>query len=361
MRRFLQRTASWACALLVLVAQCALGATTRIVPLVDRPGACSYCASVKAALEAARESVDLLLSDAELDGNPLLSWVVSVVERGVPVRAILDSSDWSLTITEKNRPTVDYLRERGVDARFDDPAVTTHAKLVVVDRRVVILGSTNWNRHAVSEQEQANVLVEDERIGGVFAEYFERLWNETLPEAGVVLDLEPLSAREPYLIPIPEVAGTTNYVRVLTQLLASAQRSVHVVMYRASHYPGYPGSLSNVILQGVIDAAGRGLDVRIVLDDCAFFPDSAEANLEAALFLHLHGVDVRLDDPSVTTHAKLVIVDEESVLVGSTNWNYYSLEKDNEVDLAFIGLRSVALPYERFFRLVWEDARRLSD
>ncbi len=361
MRRFLQRTASWACALLVLVAYATLGATTRIVPLVDRPGTCSYCVAVEEALEAAQESVDLLLSDAELDGNPLLLWVVSAAERGVQVRAILDASDWSSAITEKNQPTVEYLRERGVDARFDDPAVTTHAKLVVVDRRVVVLGSTNWNRHAVSEQEQANVLVEDDRVGGVFAEYFERLWNETLPEAGVALDLEPLSVREPSLIPIPEVPGTTNYVRVLTQLLASAKRSVHVVMYRASHYPGYPGSLSNVILQDLIDAAGRGLDVRIVLDDCAFFPDSAEANLEAALFLHLHGVDVRLDDPSVTTHAKLVIIDEETVLVGSTNWNYYSLEKDNEVDLAFIGLRAVALPYERFFCLVWEDGRRLSD
>lgn len=361
MRWLLQRTASCALGVLALLAASVPGVATRIVPLTDRPGGCVYCAYVQEAVTASRESLDLLLSDAELEGNPLWAPIVAAAARGVRVRVLLDASDWSTTITEKNQPTLDYLREQGVDARFDDPAVTTHAKLAVVDRHIVVLGSTNWNRHALYEQEQANVLVEDERIGGVFAEYFERLWNRALPKAGVVLDLEGLSQAGPVLVPIPEVEGTVNYVHVLTRLLGSAQRSVHVVMYRASYYAGYPSSLSNAILQALIDAAGRGLDVRIVLDDCAFFPDSAAANLEAALFLHLHGVDVRLDDPAVTTHAKLVVVDSESVLLGSTNWNYYSLEKDNEVDLAIIRLPDVAAPYERFFRLVWDDARRLGD
>ncbi|MCX6096152.1 MAG: phospholipase D-like domain-containing protein [Candidatus Bipolaricaulota bacterium] len=345
----------------VVLAGLAARAATRIVPLVDRPGRCGYCSSVEAAFAAARESIDLLLSDAELEGNPLWEPLVSAAARGVRVRALLDASDWSSDITEGNRPALEYLGQQGIEARFDDPAITTHAKLVVVDRRTVILGSSNWNPHAFYEQEQANVLVEDARVGEVFATYFDRLWAGDLPEAGITLDLGGFLGEGPLLVPLPEAPGTANYARILGLLLGRAERSVHVVMYRASWYAEYRGSLSNEVLQALIDAAARGLDVRVLLDDCAFFPDSAEANLEAALFLHLHGVEVRFDDPTATTHAKLVIVDGESVLLGSTNWNYYSLEKNHEVDLALINLPAVAEAYEELFRALWKSGRRLTE
>jgi len=68
--------------------------------------------------------------------------------------------------------------------------VTTHAKLVVVDRREVILGSTNWNRYAFTDQEQANVRIVDERVGGAFASYFDRLWEGSFGGEGMTFSLE---------------------------------------------------------------------------------------------------------------------------------------------------------------------------
>lgn len=334
---------------------------TSIRPVIDRPGVCLYCRCVKEAFATAQTSIDLLLSNAQLDEVPLWEDLLAAASRGVRVRVLVDASDWSPAITEKNRLTIEFLRSHGIEAHFDDPAVTTHAKLVIVDRRVVILGSSNWNQYSFLEQEQANVQVSDEQVGEVFTTYFDRLWAGDLHPGGIKFDLGSLTEDGPLLIPIPETVETANYSLVLLELLRQAQCSVHVVMYRISYYPQYRGSLSNEILQGLIDAASRGLDVKVLLDDCAFYPDSAEANLEAALYLHLHGIEVRLDDPAETTHAKLVIVDKKSVLVGSTNWNYYSLEKNNEVDLALIGLPSVAAPYEQFFRLLWEKAKPLGE
>jgi phosphatidylserine/phosphatidylglycerophosphate/cardiolipin synthase-like enzyme len=345
---------SWLALVLVGVS---ISAQTIVLPLIDHPGECLYCHGVKEAFDAAETSIELLLSDARLEGNSLWEDLLAAAARGVVVRVLLDRSDWSESITEKNRPTIDYLLSHGVDARFDDPAVTTHAKLVVVDRRVVIFGSSNWNRYAFTEQEQTNVIIEDMQVGEVFASYFDRLWSGTLPAGGVKLDLSPLSVEGSFIVPLPETVETANYARILLELLQRARRSVHVVMYRISHYPGYQKSLTNEILQGLIDAAARGLDVRVLMDDCAFYPTSAEANLEAANYLAYHGVEVRFDDPDETTHAKLVIIDGETTLLGSTNWNYYSLEQNNEVDLAFINLPDVAAPYERFFQSLWQQGR----
>ncbi|MEA1870639.1 MAG: phospholipase D-like domain-containing protein [Candidatus Bipolaricaulota bacterium] len=332
-------------------------AETLVLPLIGRVGECSYCEGVEDAFDTAESSIDLLLSDARLEENPLWDNLLAAASRGVAVRVLLDQSDWAPAITEKNRPTIDYLIAHGIEARFDNLTVTTHSKLVIVDRRVVILGSTNWNHYAFTAQEQADVIVEDVQVGEVFASYFDRLWAGHLIENGVKLDLSPLDDEEPLIVPLPETVGTANYGRVLIELLRGAQQSVHVVMYRISHYSGYQESQGNEILQELIAAASRGLDVRILMDDCSFYRGSAEANLEAADYLRRHGVEVRMDNPDETTHAKLVIVDGASTILGSTNWNYYSLQRNNEVDLAFIDLPDVAAPYEAFFQALWQQGR----
>jgi len=336
-------------------------AETLVRPIIDRPGECRYCRVVEEAFARAQQSVDLLLSDAQLADNPLWDGLLSAALRGVKVRVLLDSSDWAPSITEKNRPTIAFLQDNGIEARFDSPATTTHAKLVVIDRRVVILGSSNWNRYAFTDQEQANIEVTDEQVGGIFSTYFDWLWSERLFAGGVRFDVASLAARHPLVVPIPETVDTRNYATILCWLLRQARRSVHVAMYRASYYPAYQQSVSNEILQELISAVGRGLDVKVLLDDCAFYPDSARANLETALYLHLQGVEVRFDDPEQTTHAKLVIIDEESIVLGSTNWNYYSLEKNNEVDLALIDIASVASHYEAYFQSLWASGRGITE
>jgi phosphatidylserine/phosphatidylglycerophosphate/cardiolipin synthase-like enzyme len=47
------------------------------------------------------------------------------------------------------------------------------------------------------------------------------------------------------------------------------------------------------------------------------------------------------------------VIDGETVLLGSTNWNYYSLEKNCETDVVFVRLPEVAAPFEAYFQSLW--------
>jgi len=351
-----------AAALIFLGVHCAAVWATEatIVPLIDREGACVYCGVVAEALDAAQSSIDLLLSNAELEGNPLWDNVIEAHERGVFVRVLLDSSDWAPSITAKNRPTLTHLADHGIAVRFDDPEITTHAKLVIVDRRTAILGSTNWNRYAFDEHEQANVLVECEPIGAAFAEYFDRLWEDRLPPDGVVLDPEAAKATSPTIIPLFDTDGTATYASLVLALLQLARRSVHVALYRMSVYPGYQTGSSTELIDALIGAAGRGLDVRVLMDDCSYYADSAAANLMAAIYLYQRGVEVRFDEPGKTTHAKLIVMDGVSVVLGSTNWNYYSLERNIEANLALLNIAKVGAAYEAYFEQLWSEGRQIS-
>ena len=333
-----------------------------LLPVVDHAGDNAYCRVAAQAFDAAETSIELLLSNAELTDNPLLEHLVAAHRRGVRIRVLLDASSWAPSITERNRPTVDYLQSVGIEARFDDPEVTVHAKLVVVDRCTVLVGSTNWNRYAFSEHEQANLLIDCAPVGEAFADYFDRLWEERLPPEGIELDvqaLEVVGGGEPRIVPLCDADGTATYADLLLGVLARAERSVHVVIYRVSIYPGYQDSLSNAIVDAVVAASGRGLDVRVLIDDCHYYTDSAEANLTSALALHQRGVSVRFDAPEVTTHAKLVIVDGESVIVGSTNWNYYALERNVEASIAVLGAPGVARVFEAYFERLWDAGRAI--
>lgn len=330
---------------------------TLVLPLIGTIGSCTYCQQVESAIAGAQDSVDILLSDAELDEQVLWDTIIAASCRGVDVRVLLDESDWAKSITDKNRPTIEYLNERGIPARFDDPSVTTHAKLVVIDRRIVILGSTNWNEHSFYDQEQADLSIDDPIVGEVFASYFDRLWEGRLFPGAVKLTTDSIAPDQEMIVPLPETVDTENYPAVLLKLISSAQESIHVVMYRVSYYQQYEDSRANDILNALIAASRRGLDVRVYMDDCAFYESEAEANLQAARYLSDHGVIVRMDDPKITTHAKLVIIDHRTTILGSTNWNYYSLAKNNETDIALICYPSVAAPYEAFFEELWKNGR----
>jgi len=356
-----RKVQSWIGIASILLALCcvvcgqASDVETRIEPVIDQPGACAYCATTTVAFEQAESSIDLLLSNAEIEANPLIEPLVEAHRRGVAVRMLLDESDWSASITAKNRPTLEYLRGEGIDVRFDDPSITTHAKLVMIDGKTTILGSSNWNRYAFTDQQQANIQIVDARVASAFREWFDVLWaGEQEPS----LDLPAFpNPEEPMLIALPDGDGVTTYASVVITLLGRAERSVHLALYRMSRYVGYGDSAANELVDAVVDAANRGLDVRVLMDDCSFYRDSAEANLETAIYLVQHGVPVRFDAPEETMHAKLVLIDGCHTVLGSTNWNYYALERNHEASVALLAMPDVAFVFEGYFENLWSDGR----
>jgi phosphatidylserine/phosphatidylglycerophosphate/cardiolipin synthase-like enzyme len=330
-----------------------------VLPLVGMPEDAVYGQAVLETLAGAAETVNVLLSSVSLEDNPLLPALAGAAARGVRVRALLDASDWATEITDKHTPVLSYLREHGVEARFDDPEVTLHAKLLIADGRIVILGSSNWNRYALTEHRQADVLIEEPSIAAFYEDYFDVLWEGTMGNRGTEIELPSDFGQVPAVLPLADLPDSLSYARVLLELLHQASESIHVSMYRMSYYAGYGDSTANELLQALIDAAHRGLDVKVLIDDCAYYADSAQANLMAAMMLLGHGVEVRMDDATLTTHTKLVVMDGGTVMLGSTNWNYYALEQNCETDVAFVRLVDVAAAFESYFRVLWASGREL--
>ncbi len=88
--------------------------------------------------------------------------LAAAVKRGVAVQVILEqSAERNDDITQTNRETAATLKLLGVPVFFDRPERRSHLKVIVVDRRYVLLGSHNLTNSAMEKNNEASVLYDD--------------------------------------------------------------------------------------------------------------------------------------------------------------------------------------------------------
>lgn len=90
----------------------------------------------------------------------------------------------------------------------------------------------------------------------------------------------------------------------------------------------------NPLLYALCQARKRGIDVKILIEGGEDFLGSNfyKKQKSAYEFLKGCGIDIRIDKKGKTTHVKMLLVDT-FLLIGSTNWTYYGLEKNTELNV----------------------------
>ncbi|MFC1582777.1 phospholipase D-like domain-containing protein [Planctomycetota bacterium] len=104
----------------------------------------------------------------------------------------------------------------------------------------------------------------------------------------------------------------------------------------ANYRKDIPYAIENQILEALIKAHQRGVKVRIILDRNVSRAPGAdpdeleERSIRAAAYLKKNKVPVFFDDHQTLTHCKLIIFDGNTVILGSANWTFSGLKKNNE-------------------------------
>jgi len=131
-------------------------------------------------------------------------------------------------------------------------------------------------------------------------------------------------------------ANNKDYRELLMKRLKESKKSVYMIMFLASYYPEYKDtSPTNLFMDELIKAKKRGVNVEIILDQSGDSRDSHSSteNLKTAMHLSAGGITVYFDPPEKTTHAKLLVIDEKIVVIGSANWSFSAMEKNNEASV----------------------------
>jgi phosphatidylserine/phosphatidylglycerophosphate/cardiolipin synthase-like enzyme len=104
------------------------------------------------------------------------------------------------------------------------------------------------------------------------------------------------------------------------------------------------------------EAAGRGVQIRLVLDADRFRADPTARSL-----VETHGLPFRLlsgrRGPGSKMHHKFAILDDRTVLTGSYNWTTESDQQNHEALLVVSGARPVQ-QFREEFEALWSAAEK---
>jgi len=333
----------------------------KVTLLTDGPAA--YAAMFKA-MQSARDHINLetFIIDDDDVGRKFSDLLLKKQAEGVQVNLIYDS------VGSVTNPAsfFERLRAGGVQVVEFNPinpfkahwnwllAHPDHRKILIVDGKIAITGGINissvYSSKLSGRHEHEGVPLPwrdtDVQIEGPAVAEFQKLFLDTWSRQNG-----------------PELAG--NYyprleekgnalVRVVGSTPGSDNRITFIVYVAAITFAEHSIHLTNAyfipddqILKAFRDAAGRGVDVKIILPGVT---DSTLA-LYAARYNYSEllesGVKI-YERRNALLHAKTAVIDGVWSTVGSTNLDYWSLLSDDEVNAVVLS-REFAAEMEKSF------------
>ncbi len=337
-------------------------------------GQATYAAMFKA-IQKAKDHINLesyIIEDDET-GRKFADLLLQKQAEGVQVNLIYDS------VGSMNTPTSFFqrLRDGGIQVVEFNPIYPLkarekwrlthrdHRKILIVDGKVAIIGGINISKvyssspfkRKQSKKAPIHWRDTDIQIEGPAVVEFQKLYLDTwLKQKG------PQLSERNYFPDLKEKGNAL--VRVVGSTPGQTNRIPFIVYVSAISFAEYSIHMTNSyfvpdnqIVKALTDAAERGVDVKIIL------PGSTDSQL--ALYAQRYhysrllksGVKLYEHNTSLL-HAKTAVVDKVWSTVGSTNMDFLSLLKNDEVNAVILS-KEFAVEMEKMFVRDLADSRQI--
>ena len=242
----------------------------------------------------AQSTVDLLIY--EFDRQSFIDALIAAQGRGVRVRVIVDPD------VDDNNPTKAQLSAAGIEVK-DGPGAFDyyHSKVILVDGRLAVIMSANlvWAHFEITR----NYGVIDRDLEDVVD--VRRIFEADFGQGGA----PDLACTRLVVSPVNARARLLDLIDGAEQSLSLAQMSLR----------------DDDVVAAVKRRAAAGVEVRVLLPDPGWIPESAEM----AQGIAAPGVQVK-QFTRYDLHAKLILT-EKAAFVGSENMTWTSIEQNREV------------------------------
>ena len=240
-----------------------------------------------------------------------------------------------------------------------------HRKILIADGNVVIMGGINISKVYSSSpfkrkrNEKAPIHWRDTdiQIEGPAVAEFQKLFFDTWqkqagPTIGSRMYFPHLNEKGNALVRVVgSTPGETNRITFIMYVsaIAFAEHSIH--MTNSYFFP------DDQIIKALTAAAGRGVDVKIILPGISDSMLALHAQRHYYAELLQSGVKV-YEHKSSLLHAKTAVVDSVWSTVGSTNMDFLSLLNNDEVNAVILN-KEFAAEMEKMFAGDLADSRQI--
>jgi phosphatidylserine/phosphatidylglycerophosphate/cardiolipin synthase-like enzyme len=289
---------------------------------------------VVAAIDAARLSVDAAIYSLSLDR--VRAALIHAHQRGVKVRVVMESDNM-----ERSDPQA--LVDAGIPVLGDRREGLMHNKFIVIDSSEVWTGSMNFTDTGTYEDNNNLMRIHSIKVAEDYTTEFNEMFvddkfgpddGSATPNPRVTLDGTPLDI---YFSPDDNIANN------LLDLLHNANESIYFLAYSFTSDP---------LGEAVRARAEEGVTVEGVMDSSQI---DSNIGTEFDPFRQA-GLDIRRDgNDGGLLHHKVIIIDEEIVIMGSYNFTN-SAETRNDENLIVIYDAFIASQYLAEFQRDFAEA-----
>lgn len=201
-----------------------------------------------------------------------------------------------------------------------------HQKILVIDEKLVLLGSANLTT--------TSLQMHDNLIIGFYSPKIAHFLIEKSPFTPGFINTW-VSGQKVDLWILPD--SKNQALRSLQKLLRESKKSIYIGMFTFTH---------SILLEELIQAAERGIDVKIVIDRYSAFGASA-ATIKT---LKEKNIKVYLSTGMQLFHHKFIYIDETHLINGSTNWTKSAFYKNRDT---FLVLHHLTRTQKNFMNNLW--------
>jgi cardiolipin synthase len=323
-------------------------------------------AAMFAAIRAARDHINLetyILEDDEI-GRQFADLLLEQRRRGVEVNVIYDSFGGLNT----PKAFFDRLRDGGIEVLEFNPLNPLagnapwqlnnrdHRKLLVVDGKTAFLGGINISnvyssgsvvkrsgKQAAAAWRDTDLQIEGPVVGELqklFMESWEKQRGKALAEKAYFPVLNPVGKDIVRAIgSTPDDPYSLIYLTLISAI-GNAERQVHL-----THAYFVPDPQ---LLKALMDAAGRGVDVKLILPSHSDSEMVFHAGRSHYAALLKAGVRI-YERRGALLHSKTALIDGVWSCVGSTNLDWRSFLDNDEINAVVLG-REFALQMQAMFQ-----------
>jgi len=132
-------------------------------------------------VSGAKKTIHCVMYVGKINDETLIDRIIAdlknAASRGIEVKTVFEYSYYDTSLNATNQTFQDTLNAYGIKTQWDNPSITTHAKLVIIDSTYILLGSTNWTASALERNHEANIMLKNMELGVKLEEYFGKIWG----------------------------------------------------------------------------------------------------------------------------------------------------------------------------------------
>lgn len=331
--------------------------------------------SIRNILLSANHSIDIMVY--EFWSQDIYNIIDNVTSRGVRVRVLLEGDTYSEHGTQwnMNMSSMLYeLRQRGrpVEIRLEQSDSFMHAKMMIIDGSIVILGSENYmptsypsDPNIIELQPYTTasrgwgVIIRDYNFAQQCMDIFEEIYgqSEEYDPSKHGTGSAPCYNGELSYVPRISVSSKNNVDVVLVKTPGNALNMIKWMIDKANYtiliqqmYIKSTDSFVSEILDALKRARECGVTVHIIVEDDPIGNyDDVKSTLTSMGF---HVVPAFKYASMLFLHNKGIIVDDCLVFVGSINWSGAALVSNTEVGV-IIRSRDIGKFFREAYALDW--------